>query len=43
VERLVYLPVLGAILVIWITLGAFSFIERNVVLERIRTHPRQPA
>src|ERR1700749_692838 len=36
VERLVYLPVLGAILVIWATLGAFSFIERNVVLERIR-------
>jgi diguanylate cyclase (GGDEF)-like protein/PAS domain S-box-containing protein len=36
VERLVYVPVLGAILVIWITLGAFSFIERNVVLERVR-------
>jgi diguanylate cyclase (GGDEF)-like protein/PAS domain S-box-containing protein len=37
IERLVYVPVLGALLVMCSTLVAYSFIERGVVLERIRT------
>jgi diguanylate cyclase (GGDEF)-like protein/PAS domain S-box-containing protein len=32
----VYVPVSGAILIIWIIVGAGSLFERNVVLERIR-------
>jgi diguanylate cyclase (GGDEF)-like protein/PAS domain S-box-containing protein len=36
IERLVYAPVSGAILIIWIMLGAGSLFERTVVLERIR-------
>jgi hypothetical protein len=34
VDRLVYLPVLAALIVVWITIIAFTVTERNVVIER---------
>jgi diguanylate cyclase (GGDEF)-like protein/PAS domain S-box-containing protein len=33
----VYLPVLGALIVVWITIAAFTLTERNVVIERAQT------
>ena len=32
-----YLPVLGALIVVWITIAAFTLTERNVVIERAQT------
>jgi diguanylate cyclase (GGDEF)-like protein/PAS domain S-box-containing protein len=37
VDRLVYLPVLGALIVVWITIAAFTLTERNIVIERVQT------
>jgi hypothetical protein len=37
VDRLVYLPVLGAMIVVWITIAAFAVTERNIVIERAQT------
>ena len=36
IDHLVHLPVLGALIVIWATLAAFTYVERGVVLERVR-------
>jgi diguanylate cyclase (GGDEF)-like protein/PAS domain S-box-containing protein len=37
VDLLVYLPVLGALIVVWITIAAFTLTERNIVIERAQT------
>ncbi len=37
IERLILIPILGALLVMWITLGAFTYVERGIYLERART------
>jgi diguanylate cyclase (GGDEF)-like protein/PAS domain S-box-containing protein len=37
VDRLVYLPVLGSLIVIWITIATFTVSERNIVIERAQT------
>lgn len=36
IERLILLPIIGALIVMWITLGAFTFVERGIYLERAR-------
>jgi diguanylate cyclase (GGDEF)-like protein/PAS domain S-box-containing protein len=37
IEPLILLPMVGALLVMWITLGAFTYVERGIFLERART------
>jgi diguanylate cyclase (GGDEF)-like protein/PAS domain S-box-containing protein len=37
VDRLVYVPVLAALVVVWSTIAAFTLIERNIVIERVQT------
>jgi diguanylate cyclase (GGDEF)-like protein/PAS domain S-box-containing protein len=37
VDRLVYLPVLAALIVVWITISVFTVTERNIVIERAQT------
>jgi diguanylate cyclase (GGDEF)-like protein/PAS domain S-box-containing protein len=34
VEKLVYLPMLAALILVWIVLAVFTYVERGVVLER---------
>jgi diguanylate cyclase (GGDEF)-like protein/PAS domain S-box-containing protein len=36
IERLVLLPIIGALIVMWITLGAFTFVERGIYLDKAR-------
>jgi hypothetical protein len=37
IERLILIPIVGALMVMWLTLGAFTYVERGIDLERART------
>lgn len=37
IERLILLPIIGALIVMWITLGTFTYVERGIYLERARS------
>jgi hypothetical protein len=37
VDRLVFLPVAGALLVMWGTLGTYTVFEKNIILERAQS------